>query len=326
VTSAREILEGLRSAVPDVLQLERAVQRLASAKSERNPATELRAVESLGTFLARMEASADLAGRVACRFDVTGPRPDLFEASATLLGASVRLGGRMILFAARARSYDESGVIPMSFLEAVNDLREREPTVSASLEEAADEVRRVYGGYRDPHTHRRVFPHGFALARSIDLEVTTKVHEAVVRHLARGTDAEKTAVKIAEIGGWTKSYARTIVRTNTTTAYAAGRLREAKRMADDGIVTGFEFQTAGDRNVRKGRPEDHGENHAAMNGVRARHDDPIWQILAPPLGYNCRCTLVPVVGEKLPARARVPARAKAAPGFGRRPDLGRYGD
>lgn len=323
--SSREILEGLREAVPDALTLQRGIERLAAAKHERSQETHDRALDAIGTFLARSEAASDLAGRVAMRFDVAGPRPDLFEASRTLRGASCRIGRGLVCFAARQDRYDSSGVIPMSFLEAVRDLREREPIVAASLEEAAEEVRRAYGGYRDPVTHRRVYPHGFALARTVDLEVTKQVQAQIVRHLQRGTDAERTATKIAEIGGWTKSYARTVLRTNTTTAYSAGRLREAVRMADDGIVSGFEFQTAGDGSVRKGRPEDHGENHAAMDGVRARHDDPIWQVLSPPLGFNCRCLLVPVVGEKLPERARIPFRAKAAPGFGRRPDLGRYG-
>ncbi len=39
-------------------------------------------------------------------------------------------------------------------------------------------------------------------------------------------------------------------------------------------------------------------NHLAADGFVAAVDDPVWQQLTPPLGFNCRCALAIVTKRK----------------------------
>ena len=59
---------------------------------------------------------------------------------------------------------------------------------------------------------------------------------------------------------------------------------------------GFAYVTMGDDRVRV--------NHEALDGTKARKDDPIWNEITPPLGWNCRCQKIeefdPDTTEKLP--------------------------
>jgi hypothetical protein len=273
--------------------LARILGRLARARRDHDYRAADDAVHALARVLSSVAARADLAGRVAMRLDLTGPRPDRFAA-----------------FAA---------VVPVQFDEALADLARREPALVDPLRAAAEDVRRIYGSVEGPDG-RRVYPHGFALAQSLDLEVTARVLSAIRGQLAEGSPAVDA---VAGLGDWTRAYAENVVRTNVTTAYSAGRLREARRLTGEGFEVGFEFQTAGDSDVRRGRKVDRGENHQAVDGIRAREDDPVWESFSPPLGYQCRCLLRPVVGGPWTPDALRVARARgarAAHGFGQRPD------
>jgi uncharacterized protein with gpF-like domain len=60
-----------------------------------------------------------------------------------------------------------------------------------------------------------------------------------------------------------------------------------------------------------------------MDGIRARLDDRVWDYFTPPLGYNCRCLMSPVVGGPWDDAALSRARAQgaqASQGFGSRTD------
>lgn len=46
----------------------------------------------------------------------------------------------------------------------------------------------------------------------------------------------------------------------------------------------WEYKTAGDDKVR--------EEHAALDGLTLRHDDPLWDEIYPPNGWKCRCRVV----------------------------------
>jgi len=74
-----------------------------------------------------------------------------------------------------------------------------------------------------------------------------------------------------------------IFRTNMQTAFNAGHY---KSMTDETVMKirpYWQYQTAGDREVR--------ESHAAMAGRVYRADDPIWDVWYPPNGFRCRCTV-----------------------------------
>lgn len=297
--NSRALLEALRSDLPTAQDVKARVIALAKGHARRDHAATYRATLDLAKTLSIVAARADLAGRVAMRLDVRGPRPDRLAAWPA---------GRF------------ASIVPVQFEEALTDLARREPVLVRPLRDAAEAVRQLYGSVPGANGEL-IYPHGFSLAHAIDLEVVKRVQALVGEGIATGRDVVPAVA--AELDDWGLAYATTVVRTNTTTSYSAGRLREASALQDEGVDVGFEFQTAGDSDVRSGRAKDHGEDHAGVDGIRAPSGDSVWSFFTPPLGYNCRCLLVPVVGGPWNANALSEARArgaKAAPGFGGRTD------
>lgn len=233
------------------------------------------------------------------------------HARAALFGeADAALEKAALAFGRRARS-------PLAgdkaFDEAVDDLISREPRLARS----SKRVRQVYQD------------HGFALAKSARLETTKRVQRILFEGLAAGEAPEKTRAKIEKLG-FSKGYAQTVYRTNVATAYSAGRFAQMFDPEIADVMAGFRFSTAGDSDVR--------ENHEAADGVIAAPDDSVWDWIAPPLGFNCRCTLELVTKSAARRRglvrkdgtikrARLPIGARADDGFGRigRPDRTIYG-
>jgi len=82
----------------------------------------------------------------------------------------------------------------------------------------------------------------------------------------------------------------TIFRTQTQMAYGAGRWQADQHPYIQEMLWGYEYNTVGDDRVRA--------DHAAMDGVKRKKDDPFWEEWWPPNGYNCRCIALPLyVGE-----------------------------
>ncbi len=71
---------------------------------------------------------------------------------------------------------------------------------------------------------------------------------------------------------------KTIYQTNLQAAYMAGR---AKAQAQAGSFPYLMYVAVMDGRTRP--------SHAALNGKVWRKDDPVWQVLFPPNGFNCRC-------------------------------------
>ncbi|EMK5110132.1 minor capsid protein [Escherichia coli] len=72
---------------------------------------------------------------------------------------------------------------------------------------------------------------------------------------------------------------RTIFETNMQSAYGAGRY--AEQMANAGDRPYWTRIAVMDMRTRPA--------HAALNGLTARFDDPVWQFAYPPDGWGCRC-------------------------------------
>lgn len=214
-----------------------------------------------------------------------------------------------------------SPLVPkVPFSQAIQDMIERTPRLAQSAEEVSD----VYSS-----------EHGFALAKSASIQITEKVQDIVQKAIDDGTPVKDAADLIAKAGNFSRGYAETVYRTNLNTAYSAGRFQIAQDPDIQAIAPAFEYMILNDSDVRRGRKEDSGENHKALDGLIAGVNDKIWQTYAPPNGYNCRCTLRLVSIFELEAKglikngivrlATVPSNAVIHPNFsGGRPDFKLY--
>jgi SPP1 gp7 family putative phage head morphogenesis protein len=100
-----------------------------------------------------------------------------------------------------------------------------------------------------------------------------------------------------------------IFRTQTQTAYSAGRWQSLQDPALGDLIWGFEYTAILDARVT--------ELCRSMNGVIRPKDDPIWDRLTPPNHWNCRSTLLEVLDTGNPTA--VPVGAVAQQGFGFNP-------
>lgn len=208
---------------------------------------------------------------------------------------------------------------PTRFEEAVEDLITREP--------------RLAPGWRA--TQRVYAEGGMAAARAASERIAEHVQRVVQTALERGTDqdlAERrilaalrsaTPAELAESqldpAGFTRAYSETVFRTLTSSSYARGRRRQAQDPTIRKATAGWRFAAAMDSNTRP--------NHRAADGLVAHFEDPVWSLLSPPLGYNCRCSLelVPTLELRrlgladrdgaMTARAALPAGAGPDPTF-----------
>ncbi len=162
----------------------------------------------------------------------------------------------------------------VTFEDAFDSIVSREPRLAMD----ADLVAQIY--------QER---YGFALARSADAALTGRVQDFVASFVESGRGTPSIPDVIAGVGDFTRAYAQTVYRTNLTTAYTAGRFKQAQEPGVREVLPAMERWSIRDSGLRSGRPEDNGENHAAADGLVADTRDPIWRTHAPPSGYNCRC-------------------------------------
>ena len=117
-----------------------------------------------------------------------------------------------------------------------------------------------------------------------------KVLAAMNRAAKRGMhvkEAKKELTKAFLAAGITpkhEGHLEAIFRTEMQTMYGAGRWQAMQHPAIQQILWGFRYVTVGDDRVR---PE-----HAAMDGMTAPRNDPIWRTHFPPNGWNCRCQAI----------------------------------
>ena len=165
----------------------------------------------------------------------------------------------------------------------------------------------------------------FTLAAAADVRLIAKIRDALAEIAQKGGTADEfeLAVKkltddagVAEISAFTLD---TAFNTAMQKAYSLGRYEQMQDPATKAVFPFWQYWTVGDDRVR---PE-----HAVIDQFTARADDPVWMKIYPPNGFNCRCSVVPVLeAEALkadkdanePGYARLPLMAKLLvpqPGF-----------
>ena len=140
----------------------------------------------------------------------------------------------------------------------------------------------------------------FTVAKAARLDILSDIRQAVEKAVAEG-ETERWFTKdlepvLRKKGWWGKqvdvdpdtgeaqlyqagSYRRlqTIYRTNMQTAYMAGRWKQFE--AEKARAPFVQYLAVRDARTRP--------SHAAMHGKVFRIDDPAWQAIAPPNGFNC---------------------------------------
>lgn len=144
----------------------------------------------------------------------------------------------------------------------------------------------------------------FTVAKVLNADVLQSIREEVERAISEGTtlrefqknleptlrkqgwwgeqevlDKETGEVKNVQLGSAWRL--KNIYRTNTTTAYAAGRYQHQIQATDSHPY--WMYETVGDTNVR--------EEHEAIHGTILRADDPWWDANYPPNDWGCRCSV-----------------------------------
>lgn len=100
-------------------------------------------------------------------------------------------------------------------------------------------------------------------------------------------DFKKRAEKITDT--FNHTWQRTEYGTALNCAENASTYRRLKQQKK--LFPYWQYRTAGDDRVR--------EEHAALDGLILRHDDPLWDKIYPPNGWKCRCYVVPKMASEV---------------------------
>lgn len=286
-----------------------AVHSLVTAEVRRDRVAARAARLHLGEVMARMSAFGEMIGA-----------GQMLEQAAQLMGAQRFAADRSKLVAFSAEEYFD--VVPME--EAADDLVARTPeTLKNAAERTAQRIAQLYSA--GPN---------IAFVRAATETVTMQAQDYIQRAIREGMTAGQAGAGLAAAVNavedntinWSWSYAKMAFRTNLNTAVTAGRFRQAQEPVIKAIIPAFRFDAVGDVDTR--------DNHRAADGIILRTDSVEWRKISPPLGYNCRCTIVAMTRSMLQRdnrlredgsviESKVPVGAFPDPGFrhGGRPDL-----
>ena len=152
----------------------------------------------------------------------------------------------------------------------------------------------IYDGLSDQYKRD-----AFTVAGTTDLKLIAKIRDALAEAAAKGQTEEQfeavvkrltSAAGVEQLNAFTLD---TVFQTNMQKAYSLGRYEQMLEPTTKAILPYWQYWTVGDDRVR---PE-----HAAFHLFTALADDPVWRKLYPPNGFNCRCSVVPILASEAPA-------------------------
>lgn len=238
--------------------------------------------------------------------------------------APIKLGGDDRYLFNFAQEKSQTLLPRVTFDEAVLDMVDRAPvTIRRAADRTAKRISQLYGEGRV-----------VAFARSAEAAVTDRVQSLIAEAIREGVP-EATTGRLIRLGvdevskrtaAWSEGYARMAFRTNLNTAATAGRFRQAQDPDVRRVIPAFRFDSVGDSDTR--------HNHDLIDGLIFSVRNTVWNKIAPPLGYNCRCQVSFVGLPELRRMGRIddsgnviesilPSAAGPDDGFrhGGRPDL-----
>ena len=193
----------------------------------------------------------------------------------------------------------------VTFDEAVQDMIDRTPvTIRNAAERTAQRISELYGEGRNVAFVRSVEQAATVRAQGLISEAIKKgipeldyMQGGVLKPGAGTKMAEAVNVIQGKTKAWSKSYAKMCFRTNLNTACTAGRFRQSQDPDIKKVVPCFRFDSVGDADTRT--------THDLLDGKIFKVDNTIWNKIAPPLGYNCRCDVSPVSIPQLRRMQRI---------------------
>lgn len=155
----------------------------------------------------------------------------------------------------------------------------------------------------------------FTVAKAMKLDVLQAIREETQRALDQGLTLSQfrksLEPRLKSLGWWGKQEMvdpltgevkkvqlgsphrlKTIYQTNLQTAYMAGRYREQKANAADQPF--WQYVAVMDARTRPA--------HRVLNGRVFHHGDPLWGSMYPPNGWNCRCRVRAMDGERVASK------------------------
>lgn len=196
-----------------------------------------------------------------------------------------------------ARRRNEPGSIPVADAGAVAKAAQLEPSKAVAwLRSLGLEIT---WDWRDDW--KLAQEQAFTVRKVTDLQVLAAIRDEVASAVERGVSQAEMrrllAGRLASMGWFAQREVATpdgkfatvdlsradrlnvIFRTNAQGAYMAGRYDTQLANVDQAPY--WQYVAVMDGRTRPA--------HAAMNGLVARWDDPIWRTIYPPNGFNCRC-------------------------------------
>ncbi len=159
----------------------------------------------------------------------------------------------------------------------------------------------------------------FTVSGLTALDQVQGVLDRMGRHIEDGgTFADFKRLAASQPWELPKHRLETIFRNAVQTAYGAGHWRRFEETKDDQPYLMYDAV-----NDSRTRPA-----HRALDGIIRPVDDPFWLTHSPPMGHNCRCTLIQLDAEQAEIRSRngrglnqpeTPEMRGDDDGWGRRP-------
>jgi SPP1 gp7 family putative phage head morphogenesis protein len=154
------------------------------------------------------------------------------------------------------------------------------------------------------------------MLKQIQAEMTRHLDDAIANGEQLPQFAEKVDTLTQSLGlaPAQPHYVEMVFRTNVQGAYGAGRYKAMRNPVVMRARPFVQYRTVGDARVR--------EEHRALDGKTYRADDPVWQRIAPPNGFNCRCSMITLSrqeAEGLEISDDIPEDYEPTPGFDKAP-------
>lgn len=123
----------------------------------------------------------------------------------------------------------------------------------------------------------------WTMSKLSDLDHIQRIKDSLEKAIAEGTSFDNWRKEnLADLQDLPKSYQETVFRTAVQSSYNAGRWAHFRDHAERRPI--LRYTAINDSRTRPA--------HRALHGLMMPVDDPRWQTLAPPGGFNCRCTLM----------------------------------